>query len=100
MESSASDRNAEDAALNPAILPSQTVLCGLRIVPVRSPHYQGRRYVVELSTTSRARELRVYRTLDQLLTALEQFKLPETVHRELTDQLLETGACNLLNILI
>ncbi len=75
-------------------------LCSLRIVPVRSPHFQERRYVVEVSTTSRARELRVYRTLDQLLNAVEQLGLPEIVFRDLTSQLLETGSCNLLNILI
>jgi len=76
------------------------VLCSLRIVAVRSEHFLGRRYVMELASDCRARELRVYRTFEQLMHAIAELGLPTDVYEELDRQLFETGSCNLLNILL
>lgn len=76
------------------------VLCSLRVVAVRSEHFLGRRYVMELASDSRARELRVYRSFGQLMDAIGELGLPPERHAELDRQLFENGCCNLLNILL
>jgi hypothetical protein len=76
------------------------VLCSLRVVSVRSEHFLGRRYVMELASNSRARELRVYRSFHQLMDALAELGLPPERYAELDRELFENGCCNLLNILL
>lgn len=76
------------------------VLCSLRVVPVRSEHFLGRRYVVEFTTTGRARELRVYRTYEQLMDAIAALQLPLELYQSLDRQLLDHGSCDLLNIVL
>jgi hypothetical protein len=76
------------------------VLCSLRVVSVRSEHFLGRRYVMELASNSRARELRVYRSFYQLMDALVELGLPPERYAELDHELFENGCCNLLNILL
>jgi hypothetical protein len=49
-----------------------TMLCSLRVVPVSSEHFLGRRYVMELATASRARELRVFRSLELLMAGVAE----------------------------
>ena len=53
----------------------RTILCSLRVVPVSSEHFLGRRYVMELTTTGLARELRVYRSLDELMRGVDDLGL-------------------------
>jgi hypothetical protein len=76
------------------------MLCSLRVVPVTSEHFLGRRYVMELATMSRARELRVFRSLEQLMAGVEELGLHAELRRELERQLIEEGCCQLLDIIV
>jgi hypothetical protein len=98
MEGSTSKPGEVDA--RPPLSNRRLVLCSLRVVAVRSEHFLGRRYVMELASDSRARELRVYRSFDQLLNAIGELGLSPERYAELYRQLLEDGCCNLLNILV
>ncbi len=80
--------------------PKRTMLCSLRVVPVCSEHFLGRRFVMELSTTGRARELRVFRSLEQLMCAVEELGLRAEVLNDLHRQLIEEGSCQLLDIVL
>lgn len=77
-----------------------TMLCSLRVVPVSSEHFLGRRYVMELTTTSRARELRVFRSLEQLMDGVAELGLREEVRESLLRQLLDEGSCQMLDIIL
>lgn len=77
-----------------------TMLRSLRIVPVTSEHFLGRRYVMELATTSRARELRVFRSLEQLMSGVEELGLRAELRDDLQRQLIEEGSCQLLDIVL
>jgi hypothetical protein len=77
-----------------------TMLCSLRVVPVSSEHFLGRRYVMELATTSRARELRVFRSLEQLMEGVAELGLREEVRETLLRQLLDVGSCQMLDIIL
>lgn len=77
-----------------------TMLCSLRVVPVTSEHFLGRRYVMELATTSRARELRVFRSLEQLMSGVEELGLRAELRDDLQRQLIEEGCCQLLDIVL
>jgi hypothetical protein len=77
-----------------------TMLCSLRVVPVTSEHFLGRRYVMELATTSRARELRVFRSLEQLMSGVEELGLRAELREGLQRQLIEEGCCHLLDIVL
>jgi len=57
------------------------MLCSLRVVPVSSEHFLGRRYVMELATASRARELRVFRSLELLMVGVADLGLPQMFER-------------------
>jgi len=88
---------------NVAVEPLQrgwTMLCSLRIVPVTSEHFLGRRYVMELATASRARELRVFRSLEQLMSGVEELGLRAELREDLQRQLVEEGCCQLLDIVL
>lgn len=76
------------------------MLCSLRVVPVTSEHFLGRRYVMELATASRARELRVFRSLDQLMSGIEELGLRAGLRDDLRRQLIEEGCCQLLDIVL
>jgi hypothetical protein len=71
------------------------MLCSLRIVPVSSEHFLGRRYVMELATTGRARELRVFRSMEQLMHEVEELGLRKEFRESLYLQLLDEGSCEL-----
>ena len=60
-----------------------TMLCSLRVVPVSSEHFLGRRYVMELATASRARELRVFRSLELLMAGVAELGLRADVREGL-----------------
>lgn len=79
---------------------SSMMLCSLRVVPVSSEHFLGRRYVMELATPSRARELRVFRSLEQLMAAVAELGLREEVRASLYRQLIDEGSCQLLDIVV
>lgn len=76
------------------------MLCSLRVVPVSSEHFLGRRYVMELATSSRARELRVFRSLDLLMDGVAELGLRAEVRESLYRQLLDEGCCQLLDIIL
>jgi hypothetical protein len=76
------------------------MLCSLRIVPVSSEHFSGRRYVMELATSGQARELRVYRSLEQLMSGVEELGLSAGFRDGLYRQMLEEGSCQLLDIVL
>jgi hypothetical protein len=76
------------------------MLCSLRVVPVTSEHFLGRRYVMELATASRARELRVFRSLEQLMSGVEELGLRAELRDALHRQLIEDGCCQLLDIVL
>jgi hypothetical protein len=78
----------------------RTMLCSLRVVPVCSEHFLGRRYVMELATTGRARELRVFRSLEQLMSGVEELGLRAELRDDLHRQLIEEGCCQLLDIVV
>jgi hypothetical protein len=78
----------------------RAMLCSLRVVPVSSRHFPGRRYVMELATTGRARELRIYRSLDQLMCGVGDLGLRPQLQNDLYGQLLEEGSCDLLDIVL
>jgi hypothetical protein len=78
----------------------RTMLCSLRVVPVCSEHFLGRRYVMELATTGRARELRVFRSLEQLMSGVEELGLRAELRDDLHRQLIEEGCCHLLDIVL
>jgi len=88
-----------DAPAGPS-RPKRTMLCSLRVVPVCSEHFLGRRFVMELSTTGRARELRVFRSLEQLMCAVQELGLRADVLNDLHRQLIEEGCCQLLDIVL
>jgi hypothetical protein len=77
-----------------------TMLCSLRVVPVTSEHFLGRRFVMELATTSRARELRVFRSLEQLMSGVEELGLRAELREGLKRHLIEEGCCQLLDIVL
>jgi hypothetical protein len=91
-----------DLANGPAeSLPQRrAMLCSLRVVPVSSEHFPGRRYVMELATTGRARELRIYRSLEQLMRGVGDLGLRSELQKDLYGQLLEEGSCHLLDIVL
>jgi len=76
------------------------MLCSLRIVPVSSEHFPARRYVMELATTGRARELRIYRSLQQLMCGVGDLGLRPELQNDLYGQLLQEGSCHLLDIVL
>jgi hypothetical protein len=77
-----------------------TMLCSLRVVPVNSEHFLGRRYVMELATGSRARELRVFRSLELLMAGVAALGLRADVRESLYQQLVDQGCCQLLDIVL
>jgi hypothetical protein len=77
-----------------------TMLCSLRIVPVSSKHFLGRRYVMELATTGRARELRVFRSLELLMADVAELGLRADVRESLYHQLVDEGCCQLRDIVL
>jgi hypothetical protein len=83
-----------------AVRRNRTILCSLRVVPVSSEHFLGRRYVMELTTTGMARELRVYRSLDELMRGVDDLGLHVQLRQGLCRQLLEEGGCHLLDIVL
>jgi hypothetical protein len=92
-------RELSDAGIN--VLPRRSMrLCSLRIVPVSSEHFLGRRYVMELATASRARELRVFRSLDLLMAGVAELGLRAEVQESLCRQLMDEGCCQLLDIVV
>src|ERR1700758_3252839 len=76
------------------------MLCSLRVVPVSSEHFLGRRYVMELATASRARELRVFRSLELLMAGVAELGLSADVREGLYHQLVDEGCCQLLDIVL
>lgn len=78
----------------------RTMLCSLKVVPVSSEHFLGRRYVMELTTTGRARELRVFRSLDQLMSGVGELGLRPELRDDLYRQLLQEGQCDVLDIVL
>ena len=76
------------------------ILCSLRVVPVCSEHFLGRRYVMELTTAGLARELRVYRSLNELMRGVDDLGLHAELRDGLCRQLLEEGSCHLLDIVL
>lgn len=83
-----------------ALVQRRTMLCSLKIVPVSSEHFLGRRYVMELTTTGRARELRVFRSLEQLMTGVAELGLRPHMQEDLRRQLVDEGQCGLLDIVL
>lgn len=79
---------------------TRTRLCSLRVVPVCSEHFLGRRYVMELTTTGRARELRVFRSLEQLMSGVEELELRADLRADLHRQLIEEECCFLLDMVL
>jgi hypothetical protein len=77
-----------------------TMLCSLRVVPVSSEHFLGRRYVMELATASRARELRVFRSLELLMAGVAELGLRADIRDSLYHQLVHEGCCQLLDIVL
>jgi hypothetical protein len=78
----------------------RAILCSLRVVPVCSEHFLGRRYVMELTTAGLARELRVYRSLNELMRGVDDLGLHAGLRDGLCRQLLEEGSCHLLDIVL
>jgi hypothetical protein len=76
------------------------MLCSLRVVPVSSEHFLGRRYVMELATASRARELRVFRSLELLMAGVAELGLRADVREGLYHQLVHEGWCQLRDIVL
>jgi hypothetical protein len=77
-----------------------TILCSLRVVPVSSEHFLGRCYVMELATASRARELRVFRSLELLMAGVAELGLRADVRESLYHQLVHEGCCQLRDIVL
>jgi hypothetical protein len=99
MNCSEEKRELPDAGIN--VPPRRsTMLCSLRVVPVSSEHFLGRRYVMELATASRARELRVFRSLDLLMAGVAELGLRPEVQESLYRQLVDEGCCQLLDIVL
>jgi hypothetical protein len=99
MNCSEEKRELPDAGINVPARRS-TMLCSLRVVPVSSEHFLGRRYVMELATASRARELRVFRSLDLLMAGVAELGLRPEVQESLYRQLVDEGCCQLLDIVL
>lgn len=78
----------------------RAMLCSLRVVPVSSEHFPGRRYVMELATTGRARELRIHRSLQQLMCGVGDSGLRPELQNDLYGQLLKEGSCHMLDIVL
>ena len=76
------------------------MLCSLRIVSVASDHYLGRRYVMEVASSSRSKELRVYRSLSQLMDAVAKLGLHTDMIAALYRDLCDEGSCTHLDIVI
>jgi hypothetical protein len=55
---------------------------------------------MELATASRARELRVFRSLEQLMSGVEELGLRAELRDDLQRQLIEEGCCQLLDIVL
>ena len=98
------DRSQEEQELTDVVAEShmqrRMTLCSLRVVPVTSDHFFGRRYVMELATTSRARELRVFRSLEQLMSGVAELGLREDLREGLYRQLIHEGQCDPLDIVL
>jgi hypothetical protein len=77
-----------------------TMLCSLRVIPVSGKHFLRRRYVMELATAGRARELRVFRSLELLMAGVAELGLPADVREGLYHQLVDEGCCQLLDIVL
>src|SRR3984957_20072992 len=94
MDESMNCSDEKHGLVNNAVEPLQqrrTILCALRVVPVSSEHFLGRRYVMELTTTGMARELRVFRSLEQLMSGVEELGLRAELRADLHRQLIEEG---------
>jgi hypothetical protein len=77
---------------------NRMMLCSLRVVAVHSEHFLGRRYVMELATGGRARELRIYRSLEQLMHGVGELGLRAELQSDMYGQLVHDGCCNVLDI--
>jgi hypothetical protein len=55
---------------------------------------------MELATASRARELRVFRSLDLLMAGVAELGLRAEVQESLCRQLMDEGCCQLLDIVV
>jgi hypothetical protein len=77
-----------------------TMLRSLRVVSVSSEHFLGRRYVMELAMTSRARQPRVLRSLDLLMAGVAELGLRVDVRESLHRQLVDEGCCQLRDIVL
>jgi hypothetical protein len=99
MNCSEGKRELPDAGVDPLPLRS-TMLCSLRVVPVSSEHFPGWRYVMELATASRARELRVFRSLDLLMAGVAELGLRVDVRESLHRQLVDEECCQLRDIVL
>jgi hypothetical protein len=99
MNCSEEKRELPDAGVDVAPRRS-TMLCSLRVVPVSSEHFLGRRYVMELATASRARELRVFRSLNLLMAGVAELGLRAEIQESLYRQLMDEGSCQLLDIVL
>jgi hypothetical protein len=55
---------------------------------------------MELTTTGRARELRVFRSLEQLMTGVAELGLRPHMQDDLRRQLVDEGQCGLLDIVL
>jgi hypothetical protein len=99
MNCSEEKRESPDTGIA-APLRRSTMLCSLRVVPVSSEHFLGRRYVMELATASRARELRVFRSLDLLMAGVAELGLRAEIQESLYRQLMDEGSCQLLDIVL
>jgi hypothetical protein len=95
------EEKRESPGTDSAVPPRRsTMLCSLRVVPVSSEHFLGRRYVMELATASRARELRVFRSLDLLMAGVAELGLRAEIQQSLYRQLMDEGSCQLLDIVV
>lgn len=99
MNCSEEKRESPDTGIN-APPRRSTMLCSLRVVPVSSEHFLGRRYVMELATASRARELRVFRSLDLLMAGVSELGLRAEIQESLYRQLRDEGSCQMLDIVL
>jgi hypothetical protein len=99
MNCSDEKRDLANGAIEP-LRPKRTILCSLRVVPVSSEHFLGRRYVMELTTTGLARELRVYRSLEELMRGIDDLGLRAELRDGFCRQLLQEGCCQLLDIVL
>lgn len=93
-------KTADQESISSAERSPAKVLCSLRIVAVASDHYLGRRYVMEIASSARSKELRVYRTLHQLMDAVSKLGLHTELISALYRDLCDEGSCTHLDIVI